>query len=236
MKSFDTTGNNCCVSVTFLFWSSIAPLADTCFMVALCLSTCWRFSQVTLLMQGIQKSSSFGVTRNSQFNPRSFSFAFEEYLTRIGGILQLVSYTINPSMPRVQYYTMSITVDHYHSTITSYITSHHRVNQSFTRAYTPAFKIWPNNQKSTKYSSMLENYFLLSNLQKSTKRYILLLGSFSVALVMTNGENEWESESESEFESIGVVPEHGGNMLLFRKRCWALGYVWQSSRTKSCSR
>ena len=31
---------------------------------------------------------------------------------------------------------------------------------------------------------MLENYFLLPNLQKSTKRYILLLGSFSVALVM----------------------------------------------------
>ena len=129
MKSFDTTGNNCCVSETFLFWSSIAPLADTCFMVALCLSTCWRFSQATLLMQRIQKSSSFGVTRNSQLNSRSYSFAFEKYLTRIGGILQLVSYTINPSMPRVEYFGMSI-----------FITSHHRVNQSFTRAYTLAFK------------------------------------------------------------------------------------------------
>ena len=109
MKSFDTTGNNCCVSVTFLFWSSIAPLADTCFMVALCLSTCWRFSQVTLLMQRIQKSLSFGVTRNSQLNSHSYSLAFEECLTRIGGIPQLVGYTINPSMPRVEYYTMSIT-------------------------------------------------------------------------------------------------------------------------------
>ena len=191
MKSFDTTGNNCCVSVTFLFWSSIAPLADTCFMVALCLSTCWRFSQVTLLMQRIHKSSSFGVTRNSQLNSRSYSFAFEEYLTRIGGILQLVSYTINPSMPRVEYYTMSITSLSQHYNILHHITWHHRVNQSFTRAYTLAFKTlchWQNIDLTTKNLPNiyvhLENYFLLPNLQKSTKRYILLLGSFSVALVM----------------------------------------------------
>ena len=123
MKSFDTTGNNCCVSVTFLFWSSVAPLADMCFMVALCLSTCWCFSQVTLLMQRIQKSSSFRVTQNSQLNSRSYSFTFEEYLTQIGGILQLVSYTINPSMPRVEYYTMSITSLSQHYNILHHITS-----------------------------------------------------------------------------------------------------------------
>ena len=45
-------------------------------------------------------------------------------------------------------------------------------------------KYWLSNQKSTKYLSTLENYFLLPNLQKSTKRYIQLLGSFSVALMM----------------------------------------------------
>ena len=188
MKSFDTTGNNCCVSVTFLFWSSIAPLADTCFMVALCLFTYWCFSQVMLLMQRIQKSSSFWVTRNSQLDSRSYSFAFEEYLTRIGGILQLVNYTINSSMPRVEYYTMSITVDHYHSTITSYITlhhitSHHRVNRSFTRAYTLAFKTlchWQNIDLTTKslaniYLRLKTTfcYLTFKNLQKDTFCYLV---------------------------------------------------------------
>ena len=106
-KTEKNTGNNCYVTETFLFWSSIAPLADTCLMVALCLSPLAGTSRkLHCSCRGIQ-SSSFGVTRNSQLNSRSYSFAFEECLTQIGGILQLVSYTINPSMPRIEYYTMS---------------------------------------------------------------------------------------------------------------------------------
>ena len=123
MKSFDTTGNNCCVSLTFLFWSSIGPLADMCFMVALCLSTCWCFSQVTLLMQRIQKSLSFRVTQNSQLNFNSLCHWQNIDLT-------------TKNLPDIYL--------HWKTTF-CYLT------------------------------------FLLP-----TKRYILLLGSFSVALVISN--------------------------------------------------
>ena len=92
LKSFDTSWSGCCFS-TFL--PAVGGfIADLCLALALCLSTSWRLSQDTLTLQRLQNSWSSPVTQNSSSNSRSYSLAFDCFLSRIGGmVVQVYSTT-----------------------------------------------------------------------------------------------------------------------------------------------
>ena len=105
-------------------------------------------------------------------------------------------HTINPGMPRVEYYTMSMTSLSQHYNILHHITSHHRVNQSFTRFYTLAFKTlchWQNIDLTIKnlpniYLRLKTTfcYLTFKNLQKDTLCYLVAYSDNAITIKLSS--------------------------------------------------